>query len=625
MITTEHFVFMHMHKTGGQTLNDIIQRCIPSHRVVGYHYPSSEIPAPCKALPRVGMVRNPWDWYVSWYAFNNGPIMRSPLFAIVSDRGQADFKSTVTNLVNLGSDNLASRQHRDALVGILPEALDHNRGVGLTKDCIRQFGDNETGYFSWLFERMMGGDYDDQARVGRFENLRDDFLSIMNSLGVAESLLLEKELDKRERRNASRHSHYSHYYDDELRNLVATKEHKLIDRYGYTFDTVGPRENDLFPANSASIAVAQGFEKLLGRAKNYLKLHDSVDAQPLARKLAAVPPATWLESERERRFDVHRDTQALLGIHFEDFNYTKPDVRELYHDFQNELEPLVDHIADYYQDNGFVVRLIFAKLLAGGKIPRHADGGFSLMNSHRVHIPIVTNERNVFFVDGEQKNMRVGEMWEINNELQHMVENRSDEDRIHLIIDWIPNPDGRPPEEVLVPPSVGEGGNQRSRSETLNMMVAEAYQAHRSANGRMPVWRRAESLYRQVLDMEASHVAANNLLGLLCLQTKRPDEAATFIKAGLAENPDDAQAHSNLGLALKDLGQFDEAATHFERALLLAPGNPKTLNNLGNIYRQLGRLQEATESYRRALAIEPAYAEAKHNLGVVLQQMGNKQ
>ena len=25
MIITEHFVFIHMHKTGGQTLNDIIQ------------------------------------------------------------------------------------------------------------------------------------------------------------------------------------------------------------------------------------------------------------------------------------------------------------------------------------------------------------------------------------------------------------------------------------------------------------------------------------------------------------------------------------------------------------------------------------------------------------------------
>ena len=243
------------------------------------------------------------------------------------------------------------------------------------------------------------------------------------------------------------------------------------------------------------------------------------------------------------------------------------------------------------------------------------------MNSHRIHIPIVTGENNIFLVNGELKNMQVGEMWEINNELPHMVENRSDEDRIHLIVDWIPNYTGRSQEEVLAPEQASGPEGERSDSETLNMMVADAYQAQRSANGQVPILRRAESIYRQVLDIDASHVAANNLLGLLCMQTRRFDEAVTYIEAALGENPDDAQAHSNLGLALKDLGRIEEAVTHLEKALLLAPGNPRTLNNLGNVYRELGRLNEATVSYRQALAIDPAYDEASHNLGVVLQQV----
>jgi hypothetical protein len=52
--------------------------------MVGYHFPCADIPAEASDLPVVGIVRNPWDWYVSWYAFNNGPRMRSPLFKIVS-------------------------------------------------------------------------------------------------------------------------------------------------------------------------------------------------------------------------------------------------------------------------------------------------------------------------------------------------------------------------------------------------------------------------------------------------------------------------------------------------------------------------------------------------------------
>jgi tetratricopeptide (TPR) repeat protein len=620
MIITEHFVFIHMHKTGGQTLNDIIQRCISGHRRVGYHFPYSKVPPEFAALPRVGMVRNPWDWYISWYAFNQRPNIRNPLFAITSDRGQADFKSTVTNLINLGSDDPVSKRHRDELANLLPDSLDNNRGVGLTKDCIQSFSDNDTGYYSWLFSRMLGDHLDGQLLLGRFENFEDDFLAIMRQLKVGESSALEQELKKRERKNPSRHSHYSHYYDDELRDLVERKEGRLIERYDYRFEFVGSTENVAGSAANVSIGTSQGFQKLLGRASNYLLLHDSFDVGSIIEKIERIPQARWLESERERRFDVHRDTQALLCIHFEDYKYTEPEVRELYHELQEELKPLVKYIADFYQDNGFVVRLIFAKLLAGGNIPRHADGGFSLLNSHRVHIPIVTNDRSIFFVNGEEKSMQVGELWEINNKLIHMVENRGDEDRIHLIIDWMPNHAGQPQANVLAPDPVNGEDGQLSHGETLDMMVAEAYQAHRSKNVRIPELRRAESLYRQVLDIDSSHVAANNLLGLLCLQTKRFDEAAHYIEAALAKKPDDPQAHSNLGLALKDLGRYEEAVIHFQQALLFSPGNPKTLNNLGNVYRELGRLGEAIASYQKAVAIQPAYAEANHNLTIVTRQ-----
>ncbi len=620
MIITEHFVFIHMHKTGGQTLNDIIQRCVPGHQTVGYHFPYSEVPPEYCALPRVGMVRNPWDWYVSWYAFNKRPNIRNQLFAIVSDHSQADFKTTVTNLVNLGSDSPLSEQHRAALIDILPESLDNNRGVGLTKNCIRDFSSNEVGYFSWLFNRMLGDDSGAQVHVGQFENLQNDFLAIMGRLLVKETTALQRELEKHERKNPSRHSHYSHYYDDELRELIAGKENQIIEKYDYRFEFIGPKDKTSDSATRAPAADSHSFQKLLGRANNYLLLHDSFDIGPIKERVLQFPEAKWLESERERRFDVHRDTQALLAIHFEDHKYTSPDVRELYHVMQAELQPLLEHIAEFYQDNGFVVRLIFAKLLAGGKIPRHADGGFSLMNSHRIHIPLVSNEQNIFFVNGEEKNMQVGEIWEINNESVHMVENRSDEDRIHLIVDWIPNHAGRQQDEVLQQEQ-GKGSEaQRSDAETLNLMVAEAYQTQRSANGHMPALRRAESIYRQVLDIDARHVAANNLLGLLCLQSQRPDDAANFISMALTEKPDDAQAHSNLGLALKDLGRYDDAASHFQQALLYAPGNPRTLNNLGNVYREIGRLDVAIESYRQALAIDPTYRDANHNLNVTLRQ-----
>ena len=610
MIITERFVFIHMHKTGGQTLNDIIQRCIPGHRVVGYHYPRSEVPPEFTDMPLVGMVRNPWDWYVSWYAFNKRPNIHNQLFTVVSDAGRADFKSTVTNLINLGTDRPASQRRRDDLMQLLPESLDKNKAVGLTKDDIRCFSDNESGYYSWLFDRMVGSAKDGQAFIGKYENLQHDFLTIMERLAVAETEALKLELDKRERKNASRHSHYSHYYDDELRDLVASKEARLIEKYDYAFDGIGPSDNVFEFTADSSTGTSQNFRKLLGRASNYLLLHREFDVQAIRNKIVQIPNARWLESERERRFDVHRDTQALLLIHFEDYKYVKPDYRELFYELQDALQPVVDYIAKYYQDNGFVVRLLFAKLLAGGKIPKHTDAGYSLLNCHRVHIPIITNDKVIFSVGGEERKMQVGELCEINNGTVHTVENRGDEDRIHLIVDWMPNCDGRSEEVVLAPEQANGTDIQPADSATLNAMVAEAYQLQRS--GQVP---RAESIYRQVLDIDDNHVSGNNLLGLLCIQTKRFDQAVNHIKKALAEKPDDAQAHSNLGLALKDLNRFEEAAGHFKQALILVPTNPKTHNSLGNIYRELGRFDDAIASYQQALVINPDYAQAYFNLG----------
>jgi len=617
MIITDCFVFIHLHKTGGQTLNDIITRCIADHRVIGYHYPRGEIPTEFATLPVVGVVRNPWDWYVSWYAFNRRPKVRNQLFNVVSDSGQANFKSTITNLINLGSDSTASRLYRNDLVRILPETLDGNRGAGLTKQAINDFSSNETGYYSWLFDRMLGNVNDEQAFIGSFENLRDDFLEIMQRLAVSETGALSAELDKRKRTNVSHRSHYSHYYDDELRDLVARKEQGLVEKFSYEFESTKPGNVTYDFSDDLYTGADNGFRKLLGRESNYLQLHSDFDTGALTSKIEQIPAAKWLESGREQLFAVHKDTQSLLLVLFEDFKHQKPDYLEPYFDMENELKPLVEYVAGYYQNNGFIVRLLLAKLLAGGQIPHHTDAGYSLLHCHRVHIPIITNDKVVFFVGGEEKNMRVGEFWEINNGVDHAVENRSDEDRIHIIIDWMPNYAGQTEEAVLTADQPEGTAATGAPAETLNAMIAQAHRVHQSGQAS-----RAESLYRQILHLDSGNIAANNLFGLLCLQTNRFDEAVTYIERALAEKHDDAQAHSNLGLALKGLGRPDEAAGHFHESLKLDPNNPRVYNNLGGVYIGLRRVEDAIRCYQTALAIQPAFAEVHYNIGNALLHLG---
>ena len=270
MIITERFVFMHTHKTGGQTLNEIILRSDPAAQQVGYHYPLSEIPQFAAALPVVGFVRNPWDWYVSWYAFNLKPRTQNALFDVVSEDGRTSFATTVKNLATLGSDSETGLRMRKRLIDVLPESFENNKGVGLTGHCIRSLASNPCGYYSWLFERMIGGAAQQRRIIGKFENLTGDFLEIMENLQVEQGPPLQDELEKQERRNTSGRSHYSHYYDDELLTLIGEQEKALISEFKYRFE-------DLRPGNGAGYHPVElrdqpiaGFHKLLGRADNFL-------------------------------------------------------------------------------------------------------------------------------------------------------------------------------------------------------------------------------------------------------------------------------------------------------------------------------------------------------------------
>jgi hypothetical protein len=57
----------------------------------------------------------------------------------------------------------------------------------------------------------------------------------------------------------------------------------------------------------------------------------------------------------------------------------------------------------------------------------------------RIHIPVQTNEKVVFRVNGDVLPMQIGECWYANFNLPHYVANNGSCDRIHLVIDCLRN------------------------------------------------------------------------------------------------------------------------------------------------------------------------------------------
>ncbi|MCY3793903.1 MAG: aspartyl/asparaginyl beta-hydroxylase domain-containing protein, partial [Gammaproteobacteria bacterium] len=58
--------------------------------------------------------------------------------------------------------------------------------------------------------------------------------------------------------------------------------------------------------------------------------------------------------------------------------------------------------------------------------------------SHRIHVPITTNNKVRFMIEGRPHRLQVGSAYEINNQKRHSVLNSGDEDRITFIFDYVP-------------------------------------------------------------------------------------------------------------------------------------------------------------------------------------------
>jgi aspartyl/asparaginyl beta-hydroxylase (cupin superfamily) len=97
-----------------------------------------------------------------------------------------------------------------------------------------------------------------------------------------------------------------------------------------------------------------------------------------------------------------------------------------------------DIIERFYPKGGAIIRAMAAKLPAGARITPHVDQHQSFRMSHRIHVPLTTNGRVRFMIDGRPYQFELGQAYEINNQKTHSVMNSGKEDRITFIFDYLP-------------------------------------------------------------------------------------------------------------------------------------------------------------------------------------------
>ena len=184
MISHKHkFIFVHVTKTAGTTIRWAMEGNYDELHDP-HHLGISEIKEKLsdqifKSYFKFGTIRNPWDREVSRYKFI------------------------------LANGKRVSKLYEFTLDGFKNYLINFNKYNSLNYNVLKIDGN-------------IGVDY-----IMKFENLQKDFNVVCDRIGIPRQQLPHK--------NKTKHKHYTEYYDDETRELVAEKYATDIEHFGYKF------------------------------------------------------------------------------------------------------------------------------------------------------------------------------------------------------------------------------------------------------------------------------------------------------------------------------------------------------------------------------------------------------
>jgi Aspartyl/Asparaginyl beta-hydroxylase len=174
-----------------------------------------------------------------------------------------------------------------------------------------------------------------------------------------------------------------------------------------------------------------------------------VDIAALKAAVLALPEAVWdaENATKPNRFEALDKTRHIV-FRFVDSvrDWRTSHDRPAWAEWKALIEPvLLQAVAPYGYANGEFPRVMFARMAPGGEIKPHRDANAAAKWPHKIHVPLLTNDRVTFYVEGTGYHLPEGEAAEVNNMGVHAVKNDGDTDRIHLIFEYF-DPDQPTPE-----------------------------------------------------------------------------------------------------------------------------------------------------------------------------------
>lgn len=168
----------------------------------------------------------------------------------------------------------------------------------------------------------------------------------------------------------------------------------------------------------------------------YLQLPYGFDVKKMQKETLKLGEAYWKLHFQVKHYDGEWSAIPLRSIRGEvDNGFISPEETDVYDDtVLLKGCPYLQQVLKTFECPLLSVRLL--KLAAGAQIHEHKDADLCYEEGLvRFHIPVFTNKEVEFFLQGEQMHLQEGECWYLNFNLPHSLHNKSNTDRIHLVID----------------------------------------------------------------------------------------------------------------------------------------------------------------------------------------------
>ena len=223
-------VFVHIQKTGGQTVSKVLKKNIPDiSRFRRKHEFAVQAAGALEGWDeyfKFAFVRNPWDRLVSWYSMIKNAA-EPQLHQIPTDQMDKQYLRQVRKLEQRRERNLLWRY-------VLDNSSTFEEFI---RNCTGEIEVNEGVFHSFMFNQL---DYvtDGDGNllvdfIGRFERFHNDLLEVSNRLGIDPESIPHK--------NHSSHSHYGSFYTPETAMIVGERFKKDIEYFGYQFEDIERR------------------------------------------------------------------------------------------------------------------------------------------------------------------------------------------------------------------------------------------------------------------------------------------------------------------------------------------------------------------------------------------------